>query len=172
MEPAREVLSKLKLRASIGLVGNDNIGGSRRFAYLTTINADASGYNWGYKGDVYYTGVQEGEVGVTDLTWETSRKANVGFELGLYNDLDLQVDFFQELRSNIFMQRNTIPTQAGFISTPYANFGKVDNRGVDLSATYNHRFGNGLQLSLRGTFTYAKNTILEIDEPESIKGTD
>ena len=171
MEPAREVLSKLKLRASIGLVGNDNIGGSRRFAYLTTINADAGGYNWGYKGDVYYTGVQEGEVGVTDLTWETSRKANVGFELGLYNDLDLQVDFFQELRSNIFMQRNTIPTQAGFISTPYANFGKVDNRGVDLSATYNHRFANGLQLSLRGTFTYAKNTILEIDEPESIKGT-
>ena len=171
MEPARDVLSKFKLRASIGLVGNDNIGGSRRFAYLTTINGNANGYNWGYNGDVYYTGVQEGEIGVADLTWETSRKANVGFELGLYNDLDLSVDFFQELRSNIFMQRNTIPSQAGFISTPYANFGKVDNRGVDLSATYNHRFKCGLNLALRGTFTYAKNTILEIDEPEAVKGT-
>lgn len=171
MESARDVLSKFKLRASIGLVGNDNIGGSRRFAYLTTINGNANGYNWGYNGDVYYTGVQEGEIGVADLTWETSRKANVGFELGLYNDLDLSVDFFQELRSNIFMQRNTIPSQAGFISTPYANFGKVDNRGVDLSATYNHRFKCGLNLALRGTFTYAKNTILEIDEPEAVKGT-
>lgn len=171
MEEARDVLSKLKLRASIGLVGNDNIGGSRRFAYLTTINRNANGYNWGYTGDVYYQGIQEGEVGVSDLTWETSRKANVGFELGLFNDLDLQVDFFQELRSNIFMQRNTIPTQVGFLSNPYANFGKVDNRGVDLSLTYHHHFEAGVNLSFRGTFTYAKNTILEIDEPESIKGT-
>ncbi len=171
MEQARSVLTKLKLRGSIGLVGNDNIGGSRRFAYITTINHNANGYNWGYTGDVYYTGVQEGEIGVENLTWETSRKANVGFELGLYNDLDLQVDFFQELRSNIFMQRNTIPSQAGFISTPYANFGRVDNRGVDLSCTYSHRFRNGFNLSFRGTFTYARNTILEIDEPEAVKGT-
>ncbi len=171
MEEARDVLSKLKLRGSIGLVGNDNIGGSRRFAYITTINRNANGYNWGYTGDVYYQGVREGEVGVANLTWETARKADVGFELGLYNDLDLQVDFFRELRSNIFMQRNTIPSQVGFISTPYANYGKVDNRGVDLSMTYNYRFRNGLNIALRGTFTYAKNTILEIDEPEAVKGT-
>lgn len=169
MEDVREQLSKLKLRASIGLVGNDQIGGNRRFAYITTINGNAAGYNWGYMGDVYYTGIQEGEIGVNNLTWETSRKANVGFELGLYNDLDLQVDFFQELRSNIFMQRNTIPSQSGFISNPYANYGKVDNRGVDMSLTYNHHFKEGVNLSVRGTFTYAKNTVLEIDEPESVK---
>lgn len=169
MEEAKDVLSKLKLRGSIGLVGNDQIGGNRRFAYITTINGNANGYNWGYSGDVYYTGIQEGEIGVNDLTWETSRKANVGFELGLFNDLDLQVDFFQELRSNIFMQRNTIPSQAGFISNPYTNFGKVDNRGVDLSLTYNHHFKEGVNLSLRGTFTYAKNTILEIDEADGVK---
>lgn len=169
MEDARSVLSKLKWRASIGLVGNDQIGGNRRFAYITTINSSANGYNWGYTGDVYYTGIQEGEIGVNDLTWETSRKANVGLELGLFNDLDLQVDFFQELRSNIFMQRNTIPSQIGFLANPYANYGKVDNRGMDLSLTYNHRFDCGLRLSLRGTFTYAKNTVLEIDEPESVK---
>jgi len=171
MDNVRHALSKLKLRGSMGLVGNDQIGGNRRFAYLTTINSNANGYNWGYTGDVYYVGVQEGEIGVENLTWETSRKANVGLELGLYNDLDLQVDFFQELRSNIFMQRQTIPSQVGFISNPYANYGKVDNRGVDLSMTYNHRFKCGLNLSVRGTFTYAKNTVLECDEAESVKGT-
>lgn len=169
MEGVRDKLSKLKIRGSIGLVGNDQIGGNRRFAYITTINGNAAGYNWGYTGDVYYTGIQEGEIGVSDLTWETSRKANVGLELGLFNDLDVQVDFFQELRSNIFMQRNTIPSQVGFIANPYANYGKVDNRGVDLSVTYNHRFEHGVNLSLRGTFTYAKNTVLEIDEPEGVK---
>ena len=110
MDDVRDKLSKLKLRGSIGLVGNDRIGGNRRFAYITTINGKANGYNWGYYGDIYYQGVEEGEIGVENLTWETSRKANVGLELGLFNDLDVQVDFFQELRSNIFMQRNTIPS--------------------------------------------------------------
>lgn len=171
MDDVRHALSKLKIRGSIGLVGNDQIGGNRRFAYITTINSHAAGYNWGYMGDVYYDGVQEGEIGVENLTWETSRKANIGLELGLYNDLDLQVDFFQELRTNIFMQRQTIPSQVGFLRNPYANFGKVDNRGVDLSLTYNHRFKCGLSLSFRGTFTYAKNKVLECDEPESVKGT-
>ena len=52
MEPIRNVISKLKLRASVGTVGNDNIGG-RRFAYITTINSKANGYNWGYTGDTY-----------------------------------------------------------------------------------------------------------------------
>lgn len=45
-------LTLLKLKGSMGLVGNDNIGG-RRFAYVTTINTGASGYNWGYSGDYY-----------------------------------------------------------------------------------------------------------------------
>ena len=54
MEPIRNVISKLKLRASVGTVGNDNIGG-RRFAYITTINSKANGYNWGYTGDTYRT---------------------------------------------------------------------------------------------------------------------
>lgn len=171
MDEARDVLSKLKVRASIGLVGNDQIGGNRRFAYITTINSSSSGYNWGYTGDVYYSGVQEGEIGVKNLTWETSRKANIGLELGLFNDLDLQVDVFQELRSNIFMQRSTIPSQTGFISNPYANYGKVDNRGIDLSLTYNHKFPHDVMLSLRGTFTYAKNTILEMDEAPGVLGT-
>lgn len=172
MESVRDKLTKLKIRASIGLVGNDQIGGNRRFAYITTINGNAYGYNWGYSGDLYYQGVEEGEIGVENLTWETSRKANIGLELGLFNDLDLQVDFFQELRSNIFMQRNTIPSQVGFLNNPYANYGKVDNRGVDLSLNYNHHFKQGVNLSLRGTFTYAKNTILEIDEPEAVKATE
>ena len=170
MEPARDIMSKLKLRASIGSVGNDNIGG-RRFAYITTINSKASGYNWGYTGDTYRDGVQEGEVGVENLTWEKALKMNLGLEIGLWNELDLQLDFFKERRTSIFMQRATIPTQIGFINNPYANYGKVDNKGVDVALNYNKRFNKDWNISFRGTFTYAKNTIIERDEPESIKGT-
>ena len=101
-------LTLLKLKGSMGLVGNDNIGG-RRFAYVTTINTGASGYNWGYSGDYYRQGISEGEVGVSNLTWEKSLKSNVGIELGLWNELNVQVDYFFEHRTDIFMQRKTIP---------------------------------------------------------------
>lgn len=125
-------LTLLKLKGSMGLVGNDNIGG-RRFAYVTTINTGASGYNWGYSGDYYRQGISEGEVGVSNLTWEKSLKSNVGIELGLWNELNVQVDYFFEHRTDIFMQRKTIPTQTGFLNNPWANFGIVDNQGIDAS---------------------------------------
>lgn len=171
MQPVHDTFSKLKLRASIGKVGNDQIGGSRRFAYRTTINSNAEGYHWGTTADFWRQGVKEGEPGATNLTWEESTKTNLGIEIGLWDEVDLQVDVFKERRSNIFMQRNTIPTQVGFISNPYANFGKVDNKGLDLSFNYNKRISADWVVSLRGTFTYARNKILEKDEPESVKGT-
>ncbi|MGN1212143.1 MAG: SusC/RagA family TonB-linked outer membrane protein, partial [Candidatus Cryptobacteroides sp.] len=171
MEPYKRILSKFKFRASVGSVGNDDIGGSRRFAYLTTINSNAAGYNFGYDGGQYFSGVQEGEVGVADLTWERSLKSNIGLEIGLWNAFSFQFDIFKERRTNIFMQRSTIPTQTGFLSTPYANYGKVDNQGLEAQISYSKRFNDDWSLSLRGTFTYAKNKIIEIDEPETIKGT-
>lgn len=170
MRNCADWLTLLKLKGSIGKVGNDDIGG-RRFAYLTTINTGASGYHFGYAGDYWRGGYSEGEVGVNNLTWETSTKTNVGIELGLWNEFNLQLDYFYEHRTNIFMQRKTIPTQAGFLSNPYANYGVVDNSGVDGTVTWNHKFGKDLRVALRANFTYAKNEVKEYDEPESVKGT-
>ena len=170
MRNCADWLTLLKLKGSIGKVGNDDIGG-RRFAYITTINTGASGYHFGYAGDYWRGGYSEGEVGVNNLTWETSTKTNVGIELGLWNEFNLQFDYFYEHRTNIFMQRKTIPTQAGFLSNPYANYGVVDNSGVDGTITWNHKFGKDLRVALRANFTYAKNEVKEYDEPESVKGT-
>ena len=170
MRNSADWLTLLKLKGSIGKVGNDDIGG-RRFAYITTINTGASGYHFGYAGDYWRGGYSEGEVGVNNLTWETSTKTNVGIELGLWNEFNLQFDYFYEHRTNIFMQRKTIPTQAGFLSNPYANYGVVDNSGVDGTVTWNHKFGKDLRVALRANFTYAKNEVKEYDEPESVKGT-
>lgn len=170
MRNSADWLTLLKLKGSIGKVGNDDIGG-RRFAYITTINTGTSGYHFGYAGDYWRQGYSEGEVGVNNLTWETSTKTNVGIELGLWNEFNLQFDYFYEHRTNIFMQRKTIPTQAGFLSNPYANYGVVDNSGVDGTVTWNHKFGKDLRVALRANFTYAKNEVKEYDEPESVKGT-
>lgn len=169
MKPYRSTFSKIKFRGSHGLVGNDNLDG-RRFAYITTIGG-TGGYRWGENNDFGRAGRREGELGNSDLTWETVTKTNIGLELGLWNTIDLQVDLFRELREDIFMQRRSIPGSSGFVSIPWANFGKVKNRGIDMSLTVNKELGKNLNLSLRGTLTYAANHILEQDEPSAIIGT-
>ena len=69
------------------------------------------------------------------------------------------------------MQRKTIPELAGFQQAPWANFGKVDNKGIDISATYDHQLTRDLALSFRGNFTFARNRIVEYDESDGIKNS-
>lgn len=169
MEKYKDVLSKIKLRGSWGKVGNDQLSG-RRFAYITTIDSGGN-YKWGVNNDYNRDGRFEGDFGIPNLTWETVDKTNIGLELGLWDAIELQVDWFNEHRRDIFMQRNTIPTAAGFMKTPWANFGKVDNKGIDISLTANKQMNDKLYLGFRGTFTYAKNKIIEKDEAPGILGT-
>ena len=169
MQWASKTMNKLKVRASYGKVGNDSISG-RRFAYITTVWTGQDAYYWGENSQYGFGGITEGDPGVTGLTWETAWKKDIGIELGLWDALDINIDFFEENRSNIFMQRKTIPTQTGFMTSVWSNFGKVNNRGFDGSLNFNKHFGEFF-LSLRGTFTYARNTVLEYDEPESVKNT-
>lgn len=171
-EQLSPTITKLKLRASVGKVGNDQIGSGRRFAYITTVNANAGGYSFGTTNNYSAgAGITEGEIGVSNLTWETVTKYNLGLELGLLSALDFQIDVFKEHRTNIFMQRNTIPTQIGFATMPYANYGKVDNHGLEFSLDFHKGITKDFMIGLRANFTYARNKIIECDEPESVKGT-
>lgn len=166
MEPYIKVLNKLKFRGSYGLVGNDNIGSNRRFAYQTTINGNSSGYSWGNTGTGNYIGgIREGEVGVENLTWEKVAKTDIGLDLGLWNMLDLTIDFFKEKRKDIFIRRATVPTQAGFVNTPFANFGKMENKGFEGSLNLNKQITPDFYMNWRVNFTYVENKVTERDEP-------
>jgi len=166
----KDKINFLKLRASWGKAGNDQIGSNRRFAYLTTMNSSNTGYSWGSTGNYTQTGVTEGEIGVNNLTWETVTKKNLGVEFGFFDAVQFHVDLFHEYRDNIFMQRQTIPTQAGLMTTPYANFGKVENQGGEVTFSYNKKI-NKVDLSFFANLTYAKNSILEYDVPIGKQGT-
>jgi TonB-linked SusC/RagA family outer membrane protein len=170
-EPLLGTISKLKLRGSWGLVGNDQIVDNRRFAYISTINS-SSGYSFGYTNNFSYGGWREGDFGVEDMTWETAEKINAGLELGLWNNsIQIQADWFREKRRDIFMQRKTIPETAGYNVMPYANFGKVDNKGIEVEMIVNHNVTDDWFISARGNFTYAKNKIVEYDESEELKNS-
>ena len=116
--------------------------------------------------------MQNGEFAVQDLTWEIVNKMNLGVELGFLNGMiDLQLDYFDERRKDIFMPRESVPMTAGFMKQPWKNFGKVTNQGVEVSLNVNKQFGKDLFVSLMGTFTYAHNEITEKDEPSAVVGT-
>ncbi len=169
MESISNTISKLKIRSSYGLVGNDRLGG-RRFSYLSTIDG-ANGYNFGISGSNALGGYQEGDFGIPDLTWETVKKFNFGVELGLIDAIELQTDVFHERREDIFMQRKTIPELSGFTKAPWANYGITENKGFELTLDMNKSLSKDWFISARGSFTYATNEIIEYDEAESMKNT-
>ena len=175
MQPFRNTISKLKLRASYGQVGNANLKG-RRFAYISTIldqwNDVPDLYRWGLDGDYGRNNMVEGDFGIPDLTWEIVNKANVGLELGLFNGMvDLQVDFFDERRNNILVELNSIPATSGFYRNPWGNRGKVKNQGAEVTLNVNKQIGKDFFIGLMGSFTYAHNEIIDKDEPLGTIGT-
>ena len=165
----KEQVNLFKLRASYGLVGNDVISKdyADRFPYLSTVDM-GQGYDV-YIGNNFQRkyGPILSVYGNPNATWEESRKLDIGVEIGLFDSLNIIFDWFKEKRSGIFMQRASLPSTFGMSGiTPWANIGKVDNSGVDISVDYNKAFSKDLILSLRGTFTYAHNEIVEMDEPK------
>lgn len=171
MLPLEDYLSKLKLRASFGITGNDEIGSSSRFPYRESLSIGGSGYDMGFTPGVnggvtgnVGGGIIEQDFATPNLTWEQERKINVGVDLGLFRgSVDLTVDWFSNQRDNILLRRRTIPTAAGFRNNPWQNFGTTSNKGFDASLVLKHHVGN-VNLSVRGNITYAKNEVVEYDE--------
>ncbi|PMD93115.1 SusC/RagA family TonB-linked outer membrane protein [Siphonobacter sp. BAB-5405] len=156
-------ISLLKLKGSYGIVGNDQIN-NQRFMYLTTLKT-TDGYLFGTEFNNGIGGIMEDAIGNANITWETSRKSNVGMELRAMKDrISLILDFFREHRTNILTQRGTVPDLLGIQSLPYANIGIVDNKGIDATLTYRTSIGP-VRMDLKGTYTFARNRIIHNDEP-------
>ena len=155
-------LDMFKIRYSIGEVGEDRSVG--RFAYLSTI-ASGGTFNFGEPGNPnIYPGLYYSQVASDQLTWEIARKQNLGFDINILRDLvELNFDLFQETRRNIYMRRDELPAIVGVTSAPWANVGKMDNRGFDGRLGLHKNFKQW-DVRLRGNITYYKNKILERDE--------
>lgn len=154
--PLTDVISKLKLKASVGQVGNDQIGGDVRFIYLGTV--DTTG-DYVYGNYTKTKGERVNEVANPNVGWEVSTKQNYGFELGLFNKLEIHGDWYKDVRDHIFVRNNNIPAYVGMTTVPMVNVGKMKSWGFDSSIEYHDRIGQ-VNVTGRGTFTYACNEIL------------
>jgi TonB-linked SusC/RagA family outer membrane protein len=179
MEPLKKVVSKLKLKATYGLVGNEQIGDDNdRFFYLSdmNMNVDAAKYQ------AYRFGQQgiNGEPGASVefkryadpyITWEISRKTNLGIELNLWNSLEIQVDYATNYVSNI-LQSRVIPSSMGLTGglTPKANIGESSGKSLEVMVDYSKSFGKDFWTVFRGTFTYASNIYEVYEEMNYLTG--
>jgi TonB-linked SusC/RagA family outer membrane protein len=166
-EPLLSKITKLKLRATYGLVGNDEIGSAdERFFYLSDVNLNAgAGASFGI-GDQQYTRntVLINRYENAGITWETALKANYAIELSLFNKLDIVAEYYTEKRYNILMPRKFIPATLGLQvdlnnNPPKANVGEASGHGVDISVEYSQNFGKDLIVQGRGNFTYATSRL-------------
>ena len=154
-----KIITSLKLRASYGKVGNDQMGSSR---FLYQSNITMGGGPLGSLGG----GINQGLMGNPNLTWEIAEKQNYGVDLQLFRDLTANFDYFIEKRSNILISRNTVPEFQGLPlgNIPRVNMGLVDNKGYEIELTYNKSLAKDLSLMVKGNYGYNHNVVKFIDE--------
>jgi len=154
-------INYFKLKASFGQMGNDRVDA---FQYLTRY-AFVTGHVFG-SGKLYDSGLRQSGLPNPDITWERANVVNAGFESAFLNSkLTLNADFFYQRRSDILVTRNaSVPAFTG-ISLPDENFGIVDNRGFEIESGYADRKGDFFY-GINGNIAFARNKIIEYDEPE------
>jgi TonB-linked SusC/RagA family outer membrane protein len=172
-EPASNVITNLKLRGSYGIVGSDDLEqpSDQYYLYMDKIADDDVSYTKWTSGDYNTTTVQKGGPYLTyyamdGLTWEKVKKADVGVDLTLWGDLSIVADVFLDKRYDIFLHREAWPQSLAYHEAkPWANKGKMDNKGFELSVEYSKRINSDWSFSARGTFTYNENKYVDWDEP-------
>lgn len=167
-KPLLNVVDLVKIKASYGIVGNDKIGTGdtvRRFIYNGTVNTGSS-YYFGINPIDSFASLQLGDWPNPDVGWEEAHKLNIGVDLSFFNKLKISADYFRENRKGIFLQRQSIPVYVGLSTQPWVNIGRMRNSGVDASLEYHQPIGSDLHLTVRGNFTYARNVILDQDQPD------
>ncbi len=174
-EPMKLYFNDLKVRASYGLSGQDQIGSNAdRFYYLSNVvlgatsGNDARNVNWGQNMNYNPGGVVINRYANFSIGWETSYKTNIGFEMSMKNGLSTIIEVFKERRENILIDR-IIPNTMGIVPAVKANLGKAESKGIDIELNYEKSFKKNIWAVVRGTFTYATSKVLEWEEPDYSK---
>lgn len=159
------VIDFLKIRGSYGVLGNDRLGGAR-FLYLQPYTQYGGAAVFG-DGNVQ-PGIYEGSLANPNVTWETVKKLNVGFDATLWGGLlSITADYFKDKRSDILGSRNlSVPSLLG-VGLPVENLSKVDNEGFEVVLGHKNSISKNFSYNLGGNLTFARNKVIFIDEPES-----
>lgn len=153
-------LNHLKLRASWGRLGNQNINTFYNGSDILT-----SGQNYSLGGTLY-SGVAITLMTNKQLTWETAQQLDFGTDIVFNNNFDVTVDYFDKRTKNLLLVQPIPLTMAE--SAPYANAGEVQNKGIEASVTYRTEFSNGIKLRATVNASHIVNKITRMNVAEQI----
>ena len=153
-EPLQDAVDYLKIRASWGIIGNQDIS-----PYSTLANLSSTSFNYGTK--TTYTGYWAGGIATPDLTWEKVHQFDLGIDLGFFkNRLNIGIDFFSKKTTDALLQQTTTNYLGGV--SYWTNAGEVSNKGVDLSITAQILQGKDLQWTSSVNASYLKNEVTKL----------
>ena len=160
-------INNLKLRASYGQLGNDNVD---NFQYFTNF----SFYNRYVLGTDMATGINISKLANPNITWEVANKTDIGLEATFLKNFTLEAIYFQQKRTNILAPRSaSIPWISGIVNStsgstlvPYENIGKINNSGIEITAGYRHT--GDLSYNISANMTYAKSKVIDVDEASGV----
>ena len=158
-----ENINYLKLRASYGQMGNDQIvfnNELQEFAYLSTYSFGRYPIN-----SAVATTLTETVLANPDVTWEEANNYNVGLDATLFNNkLDVTLEYFTNKRKLLFIRNESqTPASAG-ITLPPINKGQLDNSGFEFWIAYNGKIANDWIFKAGINGGYAKNTVVTVPE--------
>ncbi|OCX54747.1 SusC/RagA family TonB-linked outer membrane protein [Mucilaginibacter sp. PPCGB 2223] len=153
----------LKLRGSWGKSGN--LAGNP-YQYLSGYNLYSNSYAFG-NGQVVQGSYQPQEAN-PNLTWEVSAKTDIGLDATILKGLfTIGADYFTERRTGMLLAPSvTVPVEYG-LALAQQNAGIMDNSGFEFTLATQHKFANGIAISMNGNFSYSKNKMVQIFESPS-----
>ena len=167
----KDKITKFKLRATYGLAGNDAIGDANdRFFYLSNVNLNDGDYGYVFGENFGYSrnGVSISRYANDQITWEISKKMNLGLEMSLYDFFNIQAEYFTDYRTKILLTRADIPLSMGFQAAQKGNIGEASSKGFELSVDVNKSFNRDFWITARANFTYATSQFEEYEEPDFV----
>lgn len=154
-------ISELKLKASWGVLGNQNIS---NYPYQNTLivnNTDGSGTTYSF-GGVVYQGVARTSIVDSTLHWESTRTTDVGLEAGLWqNKLTFSATYFDRYTYDILYSPAASVSNVLGYSLSQRNTGKLSNKGWEFTAAHNHTLGK-LSYNLNANLTIVENKVLDL----------
>lgn len=160
-------VQNLKLRASYGELGNDNVG---QFQYYNNFS-----FNNNYTlGTDAHAGINIIKLANPNITWEIAKKTDIGLEGQIFKGINFELIYFQQKRTNILAAKNaSIPQVSGIVNgfnqdplVPFENIGKIDNKGFEAVLGYKH--SGKFSYNISGNFTFAKNMVVFVDEAPGV----
>ncbi|MBI0398565.1 SusC/RagA family TonB-linked outer membrane protein [Cyclobacterium marinum] len=155
MEPYSGIIDQLKLRASWGQLGNQNIG-LYPFAAFMSLGGGSQDYTFNGENS---PGAALNSMANSSIKWETTETTDIGLDFNLWGKLDVSADYYIRRTKDILLALN-IPQTLG-LSAPFQNAGEVLNKGYDLMVNYRNKVGE-LNYSIMVNYSDVRNEIIDM----------